>query len=168
MPVKHLTPEQIRAIIRLGRGHPSGSGDDPVTARENLDFKAVLNLKYEISEPALSCASYYPESILSPALLKEIGFYDTPETPTMALAPDVEGSEPEVMQPPEVMLQPEPEPETASVAESEPVVEPDEEDEDEEADVEEEDEDESDSDVEEEGDDLGGINQDEEDETRPE
>lgn len=166
MPVKHLTPEQIRAIIRLGRGHPSGSGDDPVTARENLDFKAVLNLKYEISEPALSCASYYPESILSPALLKEIGFYDTPETPTMALAPDVEESV--TTQPPEVTFQPEPEPETASVAESEPVVEPDEEDEDEEADVEGEDEDESDSDVEEEGDDLGGINQDEEDETRPE
>lgn len=165
MPVKHLTPEQIRAIIRLGRGHPSGTGNEPVTARENLDFKAVLNLKYEISEPALSCASYYPESILSPALLKEIGFYDTQENPVAMAAPAPAVEEPVTTQPPEVTFQPEPEIAPVAEPEPEPIVEPDEE----EQDPLMVDEDESSGDVEEENDDLDEeVDQDEGDEARPE
>lgn len=129
MPTRSLTPSQVRQIILLGKGQVEGEGDEPLSSSEELTAKVVLNLKYELQEPALSCALYYPESILSKALLEEIGFSSAGEEAEES-APVVE---PVLAQPPA------PEAYVSSPAlEEEPDVEADDEEEDDEADDEEE------------------------------
>lgn len=95
MATKHLSASMIREIIRLGKGQSQGEGEDPITPQEERDFKHVLQYKYEVFEPALSCAAYYPESILAADLLREIGFFEgeseqEESAPAVSAAPVVE------------------------------------------------------------------------------